>query len=365
MSFDWGLVKNKPLSSNLIFPPSWGGNSAVFIKIRKTLLHMVNSGNSTMEDNSTELQFHSSAVVYNCIPVSILTTDEEEAISITIASDTNSLEKITSGSIVDSKNTIDQFKNQHNYMETNRNFPLTSACVKVIKYATMQPYFWMLMFISMGFSAHGQDNSNDGSGIRFSKRMAIVMDKSLPFGSKLGMDSLPVTATWEIEDAGGTIINGVGNSLNDYVFSIPGSYTISIQENVTFEPGSCQHNACPDMIQLKVTNTRMTFHHNEITFSEPIRVEVETQGTVMNVPVTIERYNAFLPLEYTYTEVKSAGIQTDITAELMQGTVLTEGKQTLVYQLNGKAHKPAYLMFDFIDINGMVQSYAMQQPVLQ
>ena len=72
-----------------------------------------------------------------------------------------------------------------------------------------------------------------------------------------------------------------------------------------------------------------------------------------------------LPLEYTFTEVKSAGIQTDITADLMVGTTLREGKQTLVYQLRGKAHKPAYLMFDFVDINGMVQSYAMQNPVLQ
>lgn len=321
---------------------------------------MVKSGNSLREVVSTILYPTFKAVDINCTDPCMphLLMPRASVIS-------KSLEKYASGSHQDSQNTIDQKKNHQNFMETTFKFPLTASFVKDSMNVIQQSFLGLLMFLSFALSLQAQDNLADGSNIRFSKTMAIVMDKTLAFGSKLGMDSLSALITWEIADGSGIIASGSGNGLNDFVFAVPGNYEISIHENITFEPGSCKHNTCPDMIQLKVTNTRMTFHHDEITFSEPIRVETETQGISMNVPVTIERYNAFLPLEYTFTEVKSAGIQTDITADLMVGTTLREGKQTLVYQLRGKAHKPAYLMFDFIDINGMVQSYAMQNPVIQ
>lgn len=250
-------------------------------------------------------------------------------------------------------------------METRHLFPSVPALAFDILSTARQVFIWLLLIIVCGHSIQAQNNIPTGSGIRFSKTMAIVMEKTIPFGSKLGMDALTETTSWEIMNAGGSIASGTGNGLNEYVFNTPGNYEVSIHENITFEPGSCQHNSCPDMIQLKVTNTKMTFHFNEITFSEPIRVEIETAGTSMHVPVTIERYNSFLPMENLYAEVKTAGIQTDITATLAPGTTLREGKQTLVYELSGKAHKPAYLMFDFMDINGMVQSYAMPFPIAQ
>ena len=324
---------------------------------------MVKSGNSLSEGLSTSLLPHSKAVDINCSNFTVLQSDH---ITTNFYSQfSNSSEILANGATLVPNYSIDQHKNYHNFMETTYKFPLTALFVRGRINVIQQAFLGLLMFISFGLSLQAQDNLADGSNIRFSKTMAIVMDKTLPFGSKLGMDSISPTVTWEIVDGTGIIASGSGNGLNDFVFAVPGNYEISIHENITFEPGSCKHNTCPDMIQLKVSNTRMIFHHDEITFSDPIRVETETQGISMNVPVTIERYNAFLPLEYNSTEVKTAGIQTDITADLMAGTILREGKQTLVYQLKGKAHKPAYLMFDFMDINGMVQSYAMQSPVLQ
>ena len=324
---------------------------------------MVKSGNSLREGLSTSLHPNFKAVDTNCSNIAAL---HSEDIAVHDYSQFSySSEILANGATLVPNYSIDQHKNYHNFMETTYKFPLTALFVRGRINVIQQAFLGLLMFISFGLSLQAQDNLADGSNIRFSKTMAIVMDKILPFGSKLGMDSISPTVTWEIVDGTGIIASGSGNGLNDFVFAVPGNYEISIHENITFEPGSCKHNTCPDMIQLKVSNTRMTFHHDEITFSDPIRVETETQGISMNVPVTIERYNAFLPLEYNFTEVKSAGIQTDITADLMAGTLLREGKQTLVYQLKGKAHKPAYLMFDFIDINGMVQSFAMQNPVLQ
>ncbi|MBK8112185.1 MAG: hypothetical protein IPK46_18605, partial [Saprospiraceae bacterium] len=147
-------------------------------------------------------------------------------------------------------------------METTFKFPLTASFVKDSMNVIQQSFLGLLMFLSFALSLQAQDNLADGSNIRFSKTMAIVMDKTLAFGSKLGMDSLSALITWEIADGSGIIASGSGNGLNDFVFAVPGNYEISIHENITFEPGSCKHNTCPDMIQLKVTNTRMTFHHD-------------------------------------------------------------------------------------------------------
>lgn len=222
-----------------------------------------------------------------------------------------------------------------------------------------------ILWITSFQSVAAQGAAQASNGIRFSRTAAIVMDKTISFGSTLDMGMLKPETTWEIEDQSGVIASGSGNELNEYVFGIPGYYQVNIHENIVIEPGSCSHNTCPDMINLHVSNVRMTFHNAEITFSDSLRVGVGAEGITMLVPVTVERYNKYLPIEYNATEVRTAGVGTEIVAELDAQTQLREGKQTLTYQLSGKASKPAYIMFDFIDTNGMVQSYAMPFPIAQ
>ncbi|MFN8319868.1 MAG: hypothetical protein U0V54_10650 [Saprospiraceae bacterium] len=225
--------------------------------------------------------------------------------------------------------------------------------------------FITLLWITSFQTVAAQGAAQGSNGIRFSRTAAIVMDKTISYGSTLDMGMLKPETTWEIEDQSGVIASGSGNELNEYVFGIPGDYQVNIHENIVIEPGSCSHNTCPDMITLHVSNVRMTFHHSEITFSDSLRVGVGAEDITMLVPVTIERYNKYLPIEYNATEVRTAGVGTEIVAELDSQTQLREGKQVLTYQLAGKASKPAYIMFDFIDTNGMVQSYAMPFPIAQ
>lgn len=237
-------------------------------------------------------------------------------------------------------------------------------------HSAAQFYFSHFVLIVMLWMASiqlvaAQGASQNGSGIRFSRTAAVVIDKTISFGSTLDMGMLKPETTWEIEDQSGVIASGSGNELNEYVFGIPGDYQVNIHENIVIEPGSCSHNTCPDMITLHVSNVRMTFHHSEITFSDSLRVGVGAEDITMLVPVTIERYNKYLPIEYNATEVRTAGVGTEIVAELDSQTQLREGKQVLTYQLAGKASKPAYIMFDFTDTNGMVQSYAMPFPIAQ
>ena len=223
----------------------------------------------------------------------------------------------------------------------------------------------VLLALPMAQELIAQGNAFPSNNIRFSKTAAIVMEKTIPFGSTLGMGMLKPETTWEIEDNSGIIASGSGNSLNEYVFNVPGNFQVNIHENLVIEPGSCAHNTCPDMISLKVSNVRMTFHYDEVTFTDSIRVGLSTEGITMLVPVTIERYNPFLPITFSETEVRTAGVGTEISAHLDPATTLREGKQTLTYHLSGKASMPAYIMFDFVDVNGMVQAYSMTHPINQ
>ena len=208
-----------------------------------------------------------------------------------------------------------------------------------------------------------QGAAQGSNGIRFSRTAAIVMDKTISYGSTLDMGMLKPETTWEIEDQSGVIASGSGNELNEYVFGIPGDYQVNIHENIVIEPGSCslQHLSWYDHTACEQCAYDLSPFRNY--FSDSLRVGVGAEDITMLVPVTIERYNKYLPIEYNATEVRTAGVGTEIVAELDSQTQLREGKQVLTYQLAGKASKPAYIMFDFIDTNGMVQSYAMPFPI--
>lgn len=221
----------------------------------------------------------------------------------------------------------------------------------------------VLLALPLAPKLMAQGNAFPTNNIRFSKTLAIIMEKIIPYGSTLDMGMLKPETTWEIEDNSGIIASGSGNSLNEYVFNVPGNYQVNIHENLVIEPGSCAHNTCPDMISLKVSNVRMTYHYDEVAFTDSIRVGLSTEGITMLVPVTIERYNPFLPISFSETEVRTAGVGTEISAHLDPATTLREGKQTLAYHLSGKASMPAYIMFDFVDVNGMVQAYSMTHPI--
>jgi hypothetical protein len=78
----------------------------------------------------------------------------------------------------------------------------------------------------------------------------------------------------------------------------------------------------------------------------------------LEIPVTIETFGT-QELSYPYRIVNTAGVGTHIVATLKEATVLKAGNQVLEYELSGVAEKEAYIMFDFIDINSLVQSHAL------
>lgn len=189
----------------------------------------------------------------------------------------------------------------------------------------------------------------------------IVDTLKISFGETLEELILPSAATWSVSGSNESI-KGKGNTLKNLVFDEPGSYKIDLQENKVEEKGVCNHSHLPETIYVTVSPIKMVFHTNEMDLSADIRKGVETQGIVMKIPVSIETYGK-QSLVYTQTIVNTAGVGTSVLAILSSNSELKTGRQILTYRLSGIAQNEAYIMFDFVDINGEVQSALLSSKV--
>lgn len=200
---------------------------------------------------------------------------------------------------------------------------------------------------------------NHASTEKSIENTSIAEKKLIAFGETLKLNDVSEKTTWTINRLGSDNIpiTGTGAALNDYVFAIPGNYEILIHENLDHQPGECEHRHLPEKISLEVSRVRMVFNTQAIVFSNEIRRGVDTKGITMAVPITIQTYDK-QPVAFNQALVNTAGVGTNITATLSEPKIFQDGNFTLVYNLQGIASEQAYIMFDFVDVNGQVQAYA-------
>ena len=190
----------------------------------------------------------------------------------------------------------------------------------------------------------------------------FAQDKiSISYNGKINLGNVPKETKFEI--TGNAKMHLKGNEINSYIFSKPGNYRITITETKTRDEKSCDEIHLPKEISVTVSRIRMTFDTQNISLSAPIIKNNETNGIVLSVPVKVETYD-HLPAAMNFTPVRSAGIATNITANLdAKLKELPEGMHTLNYSLRGNVTQNSYLMFDFVDANGAVQSASLLTPV--
>lgn len=187
-----------------------------------------------------------------------------------------------------------------------------------------------------------------------------IEDVQLTFGQTLDLKPIPKEVTWVIK-GDNSLFTGSGNELNKHIFSIPGNYIITIRENHSNVEGECYHTNLPNVIKLNVSPVKMLFHKDELALSKTIKKGTSTEGITLSIPVTVTTFrNQEVINYYDYTSVKTSGVGTQISATLSSSTKLKQGKQLLHYNLSGVAQEEAYIMFDFTDINGQVQTIALK-----
>lgn len=183
----------------------------------------------------------------------------------------------------------------------------------------------------------------------------ILVPYNVPFNFKLESN-----ATWELKNAEGQLIHSGKGSLENNVFSIPGDYVLHIQ--TVFDPNLCDSDQSPKKINIKASAMKMVFDFESVTFSKKIVGGQATDGITVRVNVdysSLENNSAI----YTYGFV-TAGVDTTVVGKLKNGQVtLQQGMNTLEFELEGQATAGNYIMFDFVDVNGEVQSYGLTQKI--
>lgn len=152
-----------------------------------------------------------------------------------------------------------------------------------------------------------------------------------------------------------------GNSLKNIKFNQPGNYFLSMRfdESIhTSHAGECFHPSIPERIKLVVSPFRLVFDFENLSFSTDIVGGKELSGATLSVPVEYSSYSGNT-MELPSLKMMSAGVNTTIQGVLKdEKTTLSPGLNQLTYSLKGSASKNTYIMFDFYDSTGAIQSYS-------
>ena len=158
----------------------------------------------------------------------------------------------------------------------------------------------------------------------------------------------------------------LGNKINDFVFKKPGLYQIKTQKIVTTTSHNDEeeHGKPPKDFVVAVDNAKIVFDPKSIQFSRPIRKNQMTSGIVLSINAEIKSYNQ-QKIKMNLKNVIVAGIGSEITAKPnKKNQILTAGNHIIQYNLFGIVTQNSFLMFDFMNPNGTIQTIALQEAVL-
>jgi hypothetical protein len=136
----------------------------------------------------------------------------------------------------------------------------------------------------------------------------------ISYNQKIELGKVDENTTFTISDANNAI-QVKGNKINDFVFKIPGNYSIKVQEPTYHNKNECEHYLLPKIIVVEVSTYKMKFDASTMYFSKPIQKNKDTNTIVLSIEVTVETYN-HKPIEMNTSPVNSAGIGTNIIAFL-------------------------------------------------
>jgi hypothetical protein len=177
-------------------------------------------------------------------------------------------------------------------------------------------------------------------------------------------DEISAQVMWIITDMdkNEVIASGSGDALTKYVFEKPGMYQVDINENLIHDQNSCNHKHFPEKMLVEVSPLKMDFDFKSVKVSRNIIGGQSVNDTMLSIDV---RFSSYDNSDAVYKQgFNTAGVGTSVAGKLKNGEAkLRQGKNTLEFKLEGQATKGTYIMIDFVDINGQVQTYGFTNKI--
>lgn len=230
--------------------------------------------------------------------------------------------------------------------------------IKAIERKLSIKYFIYICFIVMCFEVTAQTKFSASD-------IALIQSdnqyyKVISFGEKIDFGQVEDSSRWTITyNKQNRVFNLNGNQINDFIFDKPGTYEIIFSENVELDKGKCNHPPFQEKMIIKVNFHKMIFDFSTIKFSENIVGGKALRNIEVSVELDFKSYNhKFEHTVFSNARFIGAGVGVSIIGRSVNDKIsLTSGRQKMIYLLNGIASKETYIMLDFFDINGQVQSY--------
>ncbi len=184
----------------------------------------------------------------------------------------------------------------------------------------------------------------------------ITVSYKIPFSYEL-TDAI----RWEMISSAGKLVKKGTGSIANIFFQQPGNYMLKLTDTTPHNPNDCNHAHFPDQLNVKVSPYYMVFDLNTVKTSRTL-TGGSAKGTLVTVNVD---FDSFDKQTASYNRsFATAGVGTTIIGKLKNGEVtLQPGNSTLEFVLEGNATTGNYIMIDFTDINGEIQSYGLTQKI--
>jgi hypothetical protein len=156
-----------------------------------------------------------------------------------------------------------------------------------------------------------------------------------------------------------SIATKTSESLEDFTFSVPGTYTIELASEHIADSGheECNHSDHNRTVLIEVLPYSIQFDFDKMKLSSEIVGGKEMANETLTIPVIVKTYSGG-GLKTQELKVSAAGVNTTLEGNSKEENLtLNEGVNLVTYQLNGSASKNTYIMFDFYDMNGRVHSF--------
>ena len=157
-----------------------------------------------------------------------------------------------------------------------------------------------------------------------------------------------------------TIISGNGDELYNNPLQTPGLYTLNLTPNTIQTHNhneECNHTITARKIEINTLPYKIDFQFSKSKFSKPIKAEVETEGTTLNIPIYISLYE-LNSINLDKIKLVSSGVNTTIIGELVDlEKNYSSGKNNLTFNLKGKASANTYIMFDIYNGEKLISTY--------
>lgn len=209
----------------------------------------------------------------------------------------------------------------------------------------MKRLFTILSFSCICAVLHGKPtDSTCGDDIS-----VIQSEYSISFGDAIeaGVSTnLSLSISWRVSpQVGVSKVSGTGETTGNLIFSQPGKYQITFQI-----PPHGDHPAKTETINVEVSNVKMKFNLEDITFSKNLTIG-DVSGVIMTVPVTLETYDG-KTVEYSTREAQTTGVA-KVSSRLKNGTALLKnGVNELAFELSGTISQNGNIQFRFYDPKG-------------